>query len=217
LDDAFAMALVRQLHPSIFLRLARAVGQRAALEYAPWDAALHVLRRLKVRAWGRGTSSGGPGVGARSRCACWGFGARSLPQTIQTCREPGAARRWLNPGLGTGGLPAASIKHPPVPPRRRRPLQEILSTAALDDPKWAACADSLRAFATASVTGPVITSAAVPNQAAPGLGLAVGQGEPVELRLLRPAVLVGAGSLGNKQVRFGEGEVEPSRRGGVRL
>ncbi|GBG00434.1 hypothetical protein Rsub_13090, partial [Raphidocelis subcapitata] len=132
LDDAFAMSLVRQLHPSIFLRLTRSLGQRAALEFAPWSAALHVLRRLQVQV------------------------------QVQ--------------------------------------VQEILSTAALDDPKWAGCAESLRAYATAAVTGPLISGAAVPNQAAPGLGLGVGQGEPVELRLLRPAVLVGAASLGNEQV-----------------
>jgi hypothetical protein len=51
--------------------------------------------------------------------------------------------------------------------------------------------------------GPFIREVALPNQAAPGLTLAVAPEQPAEVRLLRPAVLLGAGEMGDDAVRGG--------------
>jgi hypothetical protein len=47
----------------------------------------------------------------------------------------------------------------------------------------------------------LLSKATVPNQAAPGLGLAVDPQQPLEVRLLRPRALLGAARLGDTKVR----------------
>ncbi|KIY93393.1 hypothetical protein MNEG_14569, partial [Monoraphidium neglectum] len=99
---------------------------------------------------------------------------------------------------------------------------DILSTAGLQNATWAACAKALRGYASNAVTGPFLANVAVPNQAAPGLSLAVDPSQPAEVRLLRPAVLLGAGALGDTkvveaavQLLVGGGDPHPDVRAAV--